>query len=243
LLFTDKAAELFLDNSYYAGAFFMHQEEFMYVGRIAAVGKTREDRLVALYRVSARSFPNRQTKVIGQAIAIMPKQGFEADIYRNPYIAYNCLRIVGNYAVVGNGSHTDPIAEKLETGMRMRDAIISVLYGMGYEHDDYNTPRIAAVVNSKSRDCALGIVRHDALLVENIALAKGEVFYIATYEHNAPGKNFSDSNFHVTNTEEACAYIIGQGVFSNLERPISAACAIETDSGFSVGYKDVSAKL
>jgi IMP cyclohydrolase len=215
----------------------------MYVGRIAAVGKTREDRLTALYRVSARSFPNRHTKLIGQAIAIVPKQGFEADIYKNPYITYNCLRIVGDYAVVGNGSHTDPIAEKLETGMRMRDAIISVLYGMDYEHDDHNTPRITAVVDSKSRGCALGIVRYDALLVENIALTKGEVFYIATYEHNAPGEHFSDSNFHITNAEEACDYIIGRGIFSNLERPISAACAIETDSGFSVGYKDVSTKL
>ena len=94
----------------------------MYVGRIVAIGKTGEDRLAAMYRVSARSYPNRQIRKIGQAIAVVPKEGFESDIHKNPYIAYNCLRLVGGYAVVGNGTHTDPIAEKLETGMRMRDA-------------------------------------------------------------------------------------------------------------------------
>jgi len=195
-----------------------------------------------MYRVSARSFPNRQTKRLGQAIAVIPKQGFETDIYRNPYIAYNCLRLVGDYAVVGNGSHTDPIAEKLETGMNMRDAIVSVLYGMDYEHDDYNTPRIAAVADAKSRSCALGIVRADALLVEALTLAQGEAFYIATYEHTAPSKDFSDRHFHVTSAQEACDYVIGRGVFADLERPISAACAFETSTGFSVGYMDVGEK-
>jgi IMP cyclohydrolase len=63
----------------------------MYIGRIVAVGMTKSSKLVALYRVSSRSFPNRQTRMIGQAVAIVPKEGFESDIYKNPYIAYNCL--------------------------------------------------------------------------------------------------------------------------------------------------------
>jgi len=62
----------------------------MYVGRIVAIGKTQEDRLVAVYRVSSRSYPNRQARRIGDAIAVLPKPGFESDIYENPYIAYNC---------------------------------------------------------------------------------------------------------------------------------------------------------
>lgn len=212
----------------------------MYVGRIVAIGKTKADRLVTMYRVSARSFPNRQAKMIGQAVAIVPKEGFESDIRNNPFTNYNCLRLVGDYAVVGNGTQTDPLAEKLETGMRMRDALITVLYGMDYEHDQYNTPRIVAVADLKSRFCALGIVRDDALLVQELEVGQGQAFYVATYEHNYPGEDFYDSEFHVTDAEEACDYVLGQGVFSDLERPISAVCAFETDTGFSVKYKDVS---
>ena len=210
----------------------------MYVGRITAVGKTKEDRLVAMYRVSARAYPNRQTRRIGHAIAVVPKEGFESDIHRNPYIAYNCLRLVGDYAVVGNGTQTDPIAEKLETGMRMRDAIVLALYGLDYEHDEHDTPRIAAVVDRGSRLCALGIVRRDALLVREFDLEAGEALYVATYEHNDPSVEFRDRSFQVTSPEEACDYVIGRGVFSNLERPISAACAFEDGTGFSVAFKD-----
>jgi IMP cyclohydrolase len=211
----------------------------MYVGRIVAVGRARSGRLVAMYRVSSRSFPNRQTKIIGQAVAIVPKEGFESDIYRNPYLAYNCLRLVGECAVVGNGTHVDPIAERLQSGMGMRDAVASVLFGMDYEHDDYHTPRITAVVDKKGNLCTLGIIRQDALLVQNINPKNGEAYYIATYEHNYPGERFYDGGFDVTSAEEACDYVLGRGVFSTLERPISAACAFETDSDFAVGFKDV----
>ena len=119
----------------------------MYVGRIVAIGKTKEDKLAVLYRVSSRSFPNREARINGTAVSIVPKEGFESDIYANPYISYNCLRLAGDCAVAGNGSHTDPIAEKLIAGVSMRDAMISVLSGMDYEHDDYQTPRIAAAVD------------------------------------------------------------------------------------------------
>src|SRR5512138_1693454 len=85
------------------------KDKIMYVGRIVAVGKTKAGQLAAMYRVSSRSFPNRQTKVIGGAIAVIPKEGCESDLDQNPYIAYNCLRVVSRYAVVGNGAHVDPI--------------------------------------------------------------------------------------------------------------------------------------
>ena len=211
----------------------------MYVGRIVAIGKNKAGKLVVMYRVSSRSFPNRRTQEIGNAVAIVPKEGFESDIYKNPFIAYNCLRLISNYAVIGNGAHVDLIAEKLETGMKIRDAIVSVLYGMDYEHDTLNTPRITAVVDKKNRLCFLGIVRHDALLVQNLNLGNGEAFYIATYEHNYPSAKFYDSSFNVNSAEEACEYILCKGVFSSLERPISSACAFELDTGFSVAFKDV----
>jgi IMP cyclohydrolase len=214
------------------------EERSMYVGRIVAVGKTMEDRLVAMYRVSSRSFPNRRAAIIGQTISIVPKEGFESDIYKNPYISYNCLRITDTFAIVGNGSHTDPIAEKLGSGMRMRDAMVSVLSGLDYEHDDYKTPRIAAIIDKRSRICALGTIRSDALLVKEINLDKGEINYVATYEHNYPDKLFRDTGFTISSSEEACEYILGKGAFADLERPVVAGCAIEEGASFSIAAKD-----
>lgn len=211
----------------------------MYVGRIVAVGKNKYGKLTTMYRVSSRSFPNRQSKQIGEAIAIVPKEGFEQDIYKNPYISYNCLRLTGNYAVVANGTHTDPIAEKLAGGMSVRDAMITVLHGMDYEHDSYNTPRITAVIDMQAQSGTLGIIRHDGIFVKSFDLEAGQAFYVATYEHNEPSEEFQDADFHVDNADEACNYILGQGVFSDLERPISAACAIETEDGFSIAFKDM----
>jgi IMP cyclohydrolase len=218
--------------------FGLKERQNMYVGRIVAVGLTPGDKLVALYRVSSRSFPNRRANITGATISIVPKEGFESDIYKNPYISYNCLRIVEPYAVVSNGSHTDPIAEKLASGMGMRDAMAAVLCALDYEHDHLKTPRIAAVIDRESRTCALGIVRADALLVEVMTLAKGELRYIATYEHNRPDPQYGESVFTVNDSEEACAYILGKGIFAELERPIVAACAMEAGDTYAISFRD-----
>ncbi len=211
----------------------------MYVGRIVAVGKSQDNKITAMYRVSSRSFPNRQSKKIGEAIAIVPKEGFEQDIYKNPYISYNCLRLTGHYAIVANGTHTDPIAEKLTGGMSVRDAMITVLHGMDYEHDSYNTPRITAVIDSAGQTGTLGIIRLDGIFVKTFELEAGEAYYVATYEHNYPSETFKDNNFHVDDADEACDYILGKGAFADLERPISAACVIQEQDGFSIAFKDI----
>jgi IMP cyclohydrolase len=211
----------------------------MYVGRIVAIGKSRAGKLVAMYRVSARSFPNRKSVQNGEAIVIVPKEGFEQDIYRNPYITYNCLRQNRRYAVVGNGTQTDPIFEKLESGMTMRDAMASVLFGMDYEHDHLKTPRISAVIDREEKSAYLAIVKADAILVRSFQIEPGEAFYLATYDHDFPDERFKDMVFDVAGAEEACDYVLGKGVFANLELPVSAACAVETEDGFSIAHKDV----
>lgn len=210
----------------------------MYVGRIVAVARNKAGHTVAMYRVSSRSYPNRQAKQIGQNIAVVPRQGFESDIHKNPYIAYHCLRLAGDFAVVDNGTHTDPITEKLASGMRMRDAMVTSLSGLDYEHDDYCTPRIAGIVDRKSGRSALGTIRRDALLVQEYDLQMGQGLYVATYEHDTPGRSVSDGEFDVASAEEACRYVLGEGVFADLERPILAACALEAEAGFAVAYRD-----
>ncbi len=198
----------------------------MYVGRIVAVGRATSGALAALYRVSSRSFPNREAKVMAGAVAVVPKPGFENDIHKNPYIAYNCLRLTGPYAVVSNGSHTDPITEKLAAGMNMRDALITVLGAMDYEHDSLDTPRIAGIVQSGSDRGYLGIIRRDALLVQEFTLAAGKAFYVCTYERNAPAPAYCDQSLVADSATAACRHILAGGAFAELERPVTAAAAL-----------------
>lgn len=203
----------------------------MYVGRIVAIGRTLSNFGVGMYRVSSRSFPNRMATVHESSIAIVPKPGFEHDIQKNPYIAYNCLRLPGDYAVVSNGSHTDPIAEKLQAGWPPRDALAGVLLALDYEHDSLDTPRIAGVVNSAGTSGWLAIVRKDALVVREFALEAGQAFYVCTYERNEPGDMQKQDDFNVDSATDGCAYILGQGVFADFEKPVSAACALSGKDG------------
>jgi IMP cyclohydrolase len=203
----------------------------MYVGRIVAIARNQAGNLGALYRVSSRSFPNREAKVLDDKVAILPKEGFENDIHKNPYIAYNCLRIVGDIAMVTNGTQTDHVANKIVDGQNMRDALVSVLHSMDYERDALDTPRIAAMVDRKSGKGYLGIVRKDALHVSEFELEPGEALYVATYEHTLPCRHYIDKAYDAANADEACQYILGKGVFADLERPVTAACVVDDGNG------------
>jgi IMP cyclohydrolase len=208
----------------------------MYVGRIVSVGLTYSNRLCLMYRVSSRSFPNRVIKDIKGALAVIPSPGSETDIYQNPYISYNCLRHNSEFAVVGNGTHTDPIFEKLESGMSIRDSLTSVLFGMDFEHDDYSTPRIAAVVSKSSRNLALGIIRIDGIEIKVFNQIPGEYRFVTTYETNKISTDFGGMDLNAQRPKEAAQFIINGGKFLEFEKPVSSAAAIEVDTGFETSY-------
>jgi IMP cyclohydrolase len=205
----------------------------MYVGRIAAVGRTREGANAALYRVSSRSFPSRRAVDLGGRLAIIPREGHENDIHENPYIAYNCLRVAGDWAIATNGSHTDPIAEKVEAGVPVRDAFASSLLALDYEKDAYDTPRIAAAVPRQGDEGWLGIVRKDALVVKATPLRPGRALWIATYEANDI-RNAQESEFDAKDAEAAARFAIGGGAFADLEHPVTAAAAVASQGDFSL---------
>jgi IMP cyclohydrolase len=160
----------------------------MYVGRFIVVGPDR-----AGYRVSSRSFPDRRVVERDGTLTVAPTPGAEET--DNPYVSYNCARFVSggdpevgpesaDAAVIGNGSQVDPIAEKLSMGYPARDALATVLLALDFEKDAYDTPRIAGVVERDGSEGAatIGIVRRDALVVEEVA----EPTLIATYERDTP---------------------------------------------------------
>jgi IMP cyclohydrolase len=189
----------------------------MYLGRILAVGSTEMGNFVA-YRVSSRSFPNRMVKTFENRAAIVPKEGHEKDVFKNPYIAYNCIRIVDDIAVVSNGAHTDIIAEKIASGMNIRDSIALTLLTMDYEKDDFNTPRIAGAT-TLGGDSYIGIVTHEDLIVEKVRA--DEACYISTYEHTKP--NYVE--FICSDAEDAAKFIYDGGKFEEFTNPVDSVAA------------------
>ncbi len=206
----------------------------MYVGRIVAVGRTRTGANAALYRVSSRSFPNRMAVEVDGRLAIVPRPGHEGDLHKNPYIAYNAVRIAGEFAIATNGSQTDPIAEKIALGVPPRDALAAALLALDYEKDSLNTPRIAGVVPLEGDTGWLAIVRHDALVVKAVPLAPGRAWYIATYDHDDV-RDAQHVAFDAADATAAARFAVDGGAFASLERPVTAAAALSAGRGFRLG--------
>jgi len=209
----------------------------MYVGRIVAVGRTSNGNNAVLYRVSSRSFPNRRTVRTPRGLAIVPREGHESDLSKNPYIAYNCVRVAESagrvVAVATNGSQTDPITEKIASGMSIRDALAESLIVLDYEKDDFNTPRIAVAVARGADEGWGGIVRADGLHVRRFALEPGKAFYFATYEVNDPRPEYV-SDFEAETAQEAAEWVVSGGAFARLENPVCSAAAVATADGFDI---------
>ncbi len=188
----------------------------MYIGRFIVVGPG-----IGAYRVSSRSFPNRQITDRDGVLTVGPTE--DAPETDNPYVSYNCVRTVngpssdGEVAVLGNGSHVDPITEKVELGYPARDALAASLLALDYEKDDYNTPRIAGVVASD--EAYIGTIRHDALLVRRVT----EPTLVATYEENSP----TPHAFEPSDAAEAATAVYDAGY----EHAVCAAgVVVDTDS-------------
>ncbi len=212
----------------------------IYLGRIVAIARNEGGAVCALYRVSSRSFPNRRAVVAPEEdrVSIVPKEGHEGDVFKNPYIAYNCARVVRGTAVVTNGSQTDPIAEKIEAGMPVRDALVYALCALDYEKDKYNTPRIAAAVCRGDARGWLATVRADGLDVEAFDLEPGSCLHLATYEHDRSAGE-RRSSFGADSAEAGCDWVLGQGAFAHFTHPIASVCVMETADGFSMAARDV----
>lgn len=212
----------------------------MYIGRIVSVALTGEGRLCAAYRVSSRSFPNRTAVVRPGIVSIVPKPGHETDVQKNPYIAYNCVRVVagGAVAVVTNGSQTDSMAEKIDAGMSVRDALALSSLTLDYEKDQFNTPRISAVVDKRTNAGWLAVVRADALEVRKMPLTPGTYFYVATYEENSV-VNTQGGHFFAGSAADACDFVLGKDIFAQRTNPVTAVAAIATEDGFEITAKDV----
>lgn len=210
----------------------------MYLGRIVAAGLTADGNPVAAYRVSSRSFPNRSANLANGMISIIPRKGHEDDLSKNPYIAYHCVRLSGSVALATNGSQTDPIIEKIISGMSVRDAFALSLLAMDYEKDSLDTPRIAAAIDAETKICTMGIVRKDAILVKQFEAKPGAVYYLSTYEKNAPCRKQIEEAFAATDAASACQAVINGGIFAGFDNPVTAAAAVWNGTSYDLAVQD-----
>lgn len=209
----------------------------MYLGRIVCAGMTPDGKPCVAYRVSSRSFPNRSAITLSDKIAILPRAGFESDLAKNPYIAYNCVRLSGTIALATNGSQTDPIIEKIAMGYPMRDALASCMLAMDYEKDHLNTPRVSAAVDAAAKKLVLSIIRHDALLVREFPLAAGEIRFVSTYTMDRPCDENVDQ-LTASTTDELTQFVIRGGRFAEFENAVTAAAAIWNGTSFDLASLD-----
>lgn len=193
----------------------------MYIGRFVILGKTASDAWYLGYRVSSRSFPNRRIVVRQDRAMVLPTG--DAPPTDNPYIAYNCLRVHEGTVVVANGSHVDPIIDKVAIGYPLRDAMALSLLALDYEHDSYNTPRIAAGVDTSGDGGFLGIVSDGSISVRRVTVAPGEARLVATYELTVPAPIAleGDDAASVCDAILRCEY----------EHPVAALAVVLGDGG------------
>lgn len=195
----------------------------MYVGRLVTIGKTN-GRLWAGYRVSSRTFPERYAVKLNEStVAIMPED--VKDLEKSHYISYNCIRVLPGVAVVANGSHTDPIIEKIQIGYPARDAIALSLLAMDYEKNSLNTPRIAAVISKGEAD--LGIITKEGINVTAFPLHEKECLMVATYEKTV---------FSRLTVEAYSAEDVAKKMYDLIfEKPVCAAGAFQENGRFQIG--------
>jgi len=199
----------------------------MYIGRFVIVGRTQAGEWYLGYRVSSRSYPNRRIVVQGDRAAVLPTA--DAPPSDNPYISYHCLRQAGEVAIVANGSHVDPAIDKVGLGYPLRDALALSLLAMDYEHDQLNTPRIAAGVDRAAGVGYLAIVAEDRLAVERVDVAPGQALLIATYERTAPTP--------IALAGES-AEALAEAIYTcEYERPVAALAALLRAEGADVAVR------
>jgi IMP cyclohydrolase len=190
----------------------------MYVGRIVVIGKS-DGRSYVGYRVSSRSFPNRRAEVRGKSVMVSPLDS--KDLAKNPYIAYNCIRVSEDTAVVANGTQADMIMEKIEDGTKPLDAISLSLVAYGYERDELDTPRLAGAVRGDR--AWLGIAKRDEIRCKEFLLREGEAFMVATYEK---------TEFEPLKIEGKSVQEIAKAAYDlSFERPVCSAAASALPKG------------
>ncbi|ASJ10349.1 IMP cyclohydrolase [Thermococcus sp. P6] len=194
-----------------------------YTGRMLGLG-LRKGRPFAFYRLSSRSFPRRRAELRGDGVVVI-----NLTETSNPYVSYTAVKLAGDYAVIGNGTHTTFVAQSLEWESPKK-ALIHVLDAMDYERDSLNTPRIAGIIERGSGDGFLGFAGRDHLWVKRVELEEGRAFFTATY--NVEGIETLGLEFE--DEDELAERALGL----DFPHPVLAIGVFDAGDGFRIGIKN-----
>jgi IMP cyclohydrolase len=209
----------------------------MYVGRIVGAGRTAQGHLTLGYRVSSRSFPNREARHSANAVMIVPRPGSADAASDSPYIGYECLLWNDRFLVASNGTQTRPIFERLKAGNTPRDALVLVLVGLDREFDALDTPRICALADLQTDSLWLAAVTATGLAVTPVSVAPGQMAYLTTY--HAPLAAQFDTAFTAQDATTMCRHVVEASVFGSFEHPICATAAMAQDGGVDVACLNI----
>ncbi|MEO8180698.1 MAG: IMP cyclohydrolase [Deltaproteobacteria bacterium] len=210
----------------------------MYLGRMLACGRSSTGQVFLYYRVNSRSFKNRVLKSDPGKVAVLPSSRTSSD-FENPYVTYNCCRYSARHCVLANGGQTDPVFEKIMRGAAPRDAIASVLLGMDYEFDSYNTPRIVLYADAEAQSLFLGIITESSLQVEKLVLRPGDLALLSTNEHNYIERRPAFTGYAVSSLGAAMQYLVDGEPFKNHEHGV-LGLTVEVQNGFAVESRSLS---
>jgi len=169
------------------------------------VGIPKHGGIAAAYRLASRSFPNRKIEVKGDSAKVTPIPGYEKAVDKNPYISYNCLRVINETSIlIANGTHFDQIYKRINSGASAFHAITHVLAEMGPEQDTYKTPRIAGFASQAW--LLLGIITEKGLVVKSLYSKAGMGYYVATYQKTDPMKNLV-KNFDARSADDVARLV------------------------------------
>ncbi|NWG09977.1 MAG: hypothetical protein HXX80_06730 [Nitrososphaerales archaeon] len=162
----------------------------VYLGRVVAIGRTKEGRPCCAYAVSGRSRSSRMRRAIlhHKRVAIEPLIGVqEGQGDQASLIFYDCITY-NDYPpliVIGNGNQVNSIFDLFSSEESSVKNMREILKELGPEPDSYHTPRIAGAIWKPSKDSpwryCVGMITSEDFDVKIITIPKNRLVYLSTY--------------------------------------------------------------
>ncbi len=131
--------------------------ENTYPGRGIVIGRN-EDNIVIAYFIMGRSENSRNRVFVTDGEGIKTKAFDESKLTDPSLIIYSPVRVLGDNTIVTNGDQTDTVYDFMKDGKTFADGLRT----RQFEPDAPNfTPRISGVVNNKTGNYKLSILKTD----------------------------------------------------------------------------------
>lgn len=198
-----------------------------YPGRVVAAGWDECGYPILFYAITGRSGNSRNRILVSENGTVKTRAYDESKVEDPSLIIYTAFKSIGSTMIITNGDHTDTIAEYLEQGKSLEDAIAS----RTYEPDSPSyTPRIGAVVSDDS--ICFFIIKRDGdaplRIIWKYEKENGILHLIHTYERNGnPLPSFSGNPVRL----EQAGEMVLEDCWNALKREYHVSAFIRTSAG------------